>query len=233
MTTLSAIGLQTLATLTAAGDHYLTQEQGNELANHGLINVDATQPSPTNALAFKCSLTPAGMQLATAPAPMPAPVAPAAPVAPVAPLAPTEAPSFQIDSGIALPTIKRFGGKERASRAPKYPFDLLEVGQSFHVPATPETIEKVSRAMSTAVSNANGDSKVEVQPQELELVTKFRYTKDEAGNFIKGENGKKVRESYQEQEAKTAQTKFFCARKVTAAGGDPAGDGVRIFRVAE
>jgi hypothetical protein len=44
---------------------------------------------------------------------------------------PSETATFEIRSNVPLPTIQRGGG---AGRVSKYPFDKLEVGQSFFIP---------------------------------------------------------------------------------------------------
>ena len=58
--------------------------------------------------------------------------------------------SFEILDGIELPKLTRAGG---ATRQAMYPFDKLEVGQSFFVPATekkPEPWKSLSSSISTA-----------------------------------------------------------------------------------
>lgn len=55
---------------------------------------------------------------------------------------------FEIDDNVPLPPKKRKTGGS------KYPFDLLEVGQSFHIPVSEENPDPAKRVAS-AVTNAN------------------------------------------------------------------------------
>lgn len=237
MSNVSPAGMATLQSMAVTGSAYLTAENGQELIAAGLITVDATKPSSENPQAFLCELTEAGIGMLTAPAapaapasPFPAaPEAPAASAPPAAPVVPAVMEEFTIRQDIAVPTIKR-GGGSTGPRAEKYPFSKLEIGQSFHVKPGKD-IDKTARTISTKVSNANNASKVPANPPQVETVTKHRYKKDEAGNFVKGENGKKVRESYQVEQQKMTQTKFFVSRKVDE--NDPEGVGIRVFRVSE
>jgi hypothetical protein len=61
---------------------------------------------------------------------------------------PVVAGSFKIESGVPLPAIKRGG-----MRAQMYPFDHLEIGQSFFVPVT-ETIPNPGKTLASTVSSA-------------------------------------------------------------------------------
>lgn len=56
---------------------------------------------------------------------------------------------FAIDDGVAIPAIKRKG-----SATPIYPFDALEVGQSFFVPAT-EDMPNPGKSLASTVSSAS------------------------------------------------------------------------------
>lgn len=57
--------------------------------------------------------------------------------------------SFEIDDNVAMPTTRAAGGREG-----KYPFDKLNVGQSFHIPATDDT-PKPNARYGSAVTSAN------------------------------------------------------------------------------
>jgi len=220
MSQLTGPAQATLQTMVGSGTAFLTAVDGQELIGLNLITVDPSQTSPTDANAFLCTLTEAGQKALS--------VAPAAP--PIVAAVPAEAPTFKLRDDIAVPAIKRGGGGTRQKKESVYPFASMEINQSFHV-APGEDIDKTSRVLSTQVSNANKASRVPTNPPAIVAVTKRRIKKDEAGNTVIGENGKKVMESYEVQEQAMTQTKFFVSRKVNS--DDPNGPGIRVFRVAE
>jgi len=246
--TISTSAMTSLQMLAETGSGYLTAQQGSELMTSGLITVDASKSSPVDQNAFLCTLTEAGMTLLTTPAPAPAPTfgfppapAPAPAFAmPVNPAPftsqdvyapPVTSSDIVIESGVAVPEIKRGMHLPKREKGPeKYPFSQLQIGQSFHVPPGAD-IDKTARLLSTAASIANSESKVPVDPAHYVTVTKKRVRKDENGNNLVNDKGVKLFETYQEQELKTVQTKFFVSRKVGK--DDPKGPGVRVFRVAE
>lgn len=61
----------------------------------------------------------------------------------------TPAPNFAIETGVAVPPISRSG-----AAASIYPFDLLEVGQSFFVPAT-DDMPNPGKSLASTVSSAS------------------------------------------------------------------------------
>ena len=87
----------------ATGPVYMTMQEGESLAQQGLIIADPAQKDPTNQNAFLVTLTEAGQaQLAATPATPPA--APAAPaVPPAAPVAPATPPVAQAPATPAAP----------------------------------------------------------------------------------------------------------------------------------
>lgn len=60
-----------------------------------------------------------------------------------------EVKGFTLESGIAVPAASRRGGGGRSS---KYPFDAMEVGQSFFVAGDDEILKKMSSTASSATS---------------------------------------------------------------------------------
>jgi hypothetical protein len=74
---------------------------------------------------------------------------------------------FEIDSDVEMGPRSRL-----APRQAKYPFDLLEVGQSFHVPAT-EDMPKPGVTLAGAVTNANNKYSYETGQLETKLVSLF------------------------------------------------------------
>lgn len=229
----STNGVQALQLMVSQGGQaYLTVAEGQELVTAKCIEVvNPLQTSPVNASAFLCTITEYGKSII----PQANPIHQVSQVAHL-----TESntalvgnSTITIATGIPVPTIKRgagFGAGRKASD-PKYPFAVLEIGQSFHVPFGSEDVAKVSRVVSTAVSNANSDSKVPVPTGEKEVVIRKRAKKDAEGNVLKNEEGTRLFETYQEESVKMQQTKFFVSRKVGA--DDPQGPGIRVFRVAE
>lgn len=220
---------------------FMTAEEGNELASLGYIGVDANQRSPLNNNAFRVMITEAGVNALNSSAPaapafptmMAPPSIPVAPVAPVAaPAAPKVKPTFSIASNIPVPTIQR--GSGLVPRETIYPFNELEINQSFHVPATEEN-PTPHKTMASNVSAANKRSEVDYldpttgQPVPVQ-VTKKTLQKDAEGNAIKDASGKKVYTQSTIVENKKVATKKFVARRVDAT--DPNGPGVRVFRVS-
>ncbi len=225
------------------GPVYMTQEEGMSLADMGLIEPDVAQVSPINPNAVLVNLTDAGQKRLDEmmkPDLLLPPVQPNAPVEVKEPslpahwlisdgLPPTEMSiqsEVKIDNDVPVPKMKRVAPKSK--RKSRYPFDDLQVGQSFHLPATekqPEPWKTVARFLTAA----NTKSKVPVEPHEMVKVTKKRIVLDENGEKLK-EKGKLVYEKYQTEELKTVQTKKFICRRVGA--DDPAGEGARVFRVS-
>jgi hypothetical protein len=59
---------------------------------------------------------------------------------------------YEIESGIEIPSPRAFGS---ASRASIYPFDKLEVGQSFFLPAAPDDKIPAVKKYASTVNSAN------------------------------------------------------------------------------
>lgn len=110
------------------------------------------------------------------------------------PLAPQTQPAsvFTLDVDVPLPSIKRgFGAK---AGAPTYPFDNMQVGQSFFVPATPDrddpakslasTVSAATRKYEVAVNNPDGTPK---------MISVQRAQRDTNGDIVKGADGKMVK----------------------------------------
>lgn len=83
----------------------------------------------------------------------------------------TKPMNFELEDGIAVPAARR--GRSGQS---KYPFDQMEVGQSFHVAPTEER-PKPATAIASTVSSA----------------TKRFYERDTLGNIVKDDNGKPIK----------------------------------------
>ncbi len=200
----------------ALGNAYVTAAEGSMLAQHGLIEVDSSQTDGKDPPAYLCRLSPQGKQMldqsvATAPESV------------------TEEDfDFEIESGVEVPAVKRGNAGHLTPRKAKYPFALLEVGQSFHVAVT-EDNPTPWKTLQSSTAAANTRFREPVEPEELEEVTHRRRLKDDDGEWITDGDGNFQYESFTQMEAKTVQTKKFVARQVGA--DDPKGPGCRVFRV--
>lgn len=127
--------------------------------------------------------------------------------------APTVSP-YALISGAVLPPAKRKGGG--GSGAPKkYPFDEMEVGSSFFVPATAAIPDPVKKLGST-VSSANMRYAVaEGEPKPVE-----RTKRGEGNKAMKDAAGNNIRETVMRPTMK--QTRKYVIRAVEA--GQVCGD---------
>lgn len=217
----------------------MTIEQGTNLANAGYITIDNTQASLEDPTAVLCTITDLGQaQLnsmlaappvapgqvpAAAPAAAPAAVAPpvAAP-ATAAVVAPVAAPV--VAKGVPIPAGGTFG-----SRSGSYPFDSMEIGDSFHIAVSAQNPKPWTKIAAT-VGNATKKSMVPANPPQKETVKKRQVVRDAEKNVIKDANGKKVFETITVEQDVMVATKKFIVRH--AAANDALGAGARIFRVA-
>ena len=203
------------------GPVYMTQEEGFELAQMGLILPDASRTSPINPNAVLVNITDYGkeklaeMSVPTPPAPV------------VQHVEEKVESGFAITSDVPVPKVMRDPSKSKPRKC-KYPFDQLEVGQSFHLPVTEEKPEPW-KVLAPFVTAANTRSKEPVVPEETVMVKRKRIVLDENGNKVK-EDGKLVYERFEVEELKLVQTKKFICRKVDS--DDPDGEGARVFRVS-
>lgn len=138
--------------------------------------------------------------------------------------------SFEIDDGVPLPT-----GTKRRGRESGYPFDKLQIGQSFHVAPTMkdgklETPAEVVLRLSSSTSAARTKYLEEI-PGQTEEYTKRTYKKDANGKFEKTADGKRILEK--EEKATRPATKLTRDFMVKEVGeDDPKGPGARCWRIA-
>ncbi len=201
---------------------YMSAEEGSELAANGLIAVDPNATDPTNQFKYKVTITEAGLKVLES-------QTSALPTLPT-----TTAPKFEIETGIAIPKSTRGNSGNLKPRTSSYPFDQLEIGQSFHVAVSAEDAEPWKK-MASNVSAANARSETKyVDPSTgqtpMVQVQKKTLAKDAAGNNVLDAAGKKTYLTSIEIVEKTVPTKHFVARQVNAK--DSKGPGVRVFRVA-
>jgi hypothetical protein len=208
--------LQLVANSTPANPVFLTGAEGQTLLQAGLIAIDATRVSPTNSTAVLASITEVGMNYLLS---NPAPVAPVA--------APKVA--FAVQKGIALPAPKvKKEKKEKGERVILYPFDSMEIFDSFHVPVTVDNPEPWKN-VSSQVNVANKKYRTPAVPEEMVTVEKKTAIKDAEGNFVRGEDGKRTYSVTQVTEKKMIPTRRFALRQVGE--GDPCGAGARVWRI--
>lgn len=169
-----AINVAVLALIVAGtqselGYAYAKTEDTTPMIAQGLVEVNATLSDEQGGFATRA--TQAGIDyLASV-----QPAAPAAGFAASAPVAAAETvakvrPSFSIDKGVPVPATRRFG-----SNPGIYPFDTMEVSDSFFVPAT-EDRPNVAKSMASTISSANkrykeSGKKFSVRNVEADVVT--------------------------------------------------------------
>lgn len=136
----------------------------------------------------------------------------------------TSAPAggFEIEDGVAMPA--GVGGGPRGSI---YPFDKLNVGQSFHVPATAEN-PTPAKSLASTVSSAT--ARYAVETGETGEVTINVYQTDASGAKVKDPaTGKWIKTGERkETRPKMQNTRVFAVRAVDAS--DPKGAGARVWR---
>lgn len=125
---------------------------------------------------------------------------------------------FEIETGIPMPKATR------VTKTAKYPIDVLEIGQCFHIApgsddnGVPEDLDTLSKRVASVVSNANSRHRASKVPPEFKNVT--RKSKDKTTG--------QVTESVVQVED-TIPLRRFTARRVDTQ--DPKGAGLRVFRV--
>lgn len=184
------------ATQSPEGFTYISEAKAKPLVDRGLIELNASMKNDDGHMAARA--TAAGVDLIAGTVPEakdePAPTQVAAQG--VAATAPATT-SFAIDDDVPMAVLSRRG------RSTLYPFDALEVGQSFHVPATAER-PNPAKSLASTVSSAN---------KRYAVIVPGATRVDRKGNEV----------------AETEQTRRF--RVIAAAPDDARGAGARVFRV--
>jgi hypothetical protein len=128
---------------------------------------------------------------------------------------------FEIDSDVEMGPRSRL-----APRQAKYPFDMLQPGQSFHVPAT-EEMPKPGITLAGAVTNANNKWSHETGQYETKLVSVFEVGPD--GKRVKTAEGEYIKTGQEQVQKPVLQyERHFSIRSATA--DDVRGPGARVFR---
>lgn len=213
--TLTGVALLQAIASAEGGFMMLTQAEGQDIVNAGFAVVDTSVVEGDTAAV---RLTDAGTaELAkTNAGGTPAEVAPAGDSAKA---------SYDIDDGVPMPT-----GTVRRGREGGYPFDKLEIGQSFHVAKTADNEDPAAR-LASSVSGARVKYSEEV-PGETETVVKKTYKRGPDGKgYAKDADGKRIVESEETVTVpKLKLTRDFVCKSVDAS--DPKGEGARVWRVA-
>lgn len=123
------------ATQSEAGMCYMTEKSVQLLVDAGYVECNITMTDPDDAKKVAVRATPTGMAYEETPTTTEG--------------TKTMNSPFAIDDGVAIPAIKRSG-----SATSIYPFDALEVGQSFFVPAT-EDMPNPGKSLASTVSSAS------------------------------------------------------------------------------
>jgi len=127
------------ATNSDAGMCYMTEKSVQVLVDAGYVECNIAMTNPDDVKQVAVRATPTGMAYD--------------PVKPAQPEGTTTMESletaFAIEDGVKIPTIKRTG-----SATSIYPFDALEVGQSFFVSAT-EDMPSPGKSLASTVSSAS------------------------------------------------------------------------------
>ena len=209
-------GVALLAAIAASETGYLmlTQAEGQDIVNEGFAVVDTSIVDGETAAVRLTEAGTAKLAEGKEAGTNPEVAAPAA----------TKA-SYDIEDNVPMPT-----GTQRRGREGGYPFDKLEIGQSFHVAKTAENPDPASR-LASSVSGARVKFSEEI-PGETETVTVKTYKKGPDGKgYAKDADGKRIVESETtETRPKTKLLRDFVVKSVGA--DDPKGEGARVWRVA-
>lgn len=141
----------------------------------------------------------------------------------------TAGQTFDIDTDVEIPAIKRGGGLNTAS---VYPFaSLTTVGMSFHVKKTDDMPDPM-KTLSSSVSNYNNKFATPVKDfggnTVKETVKVNEAQRDANGNVITGPDGKRVMIGKEVTRDKLDYSQFYVVRRVGA--DDKRGEGARVFR---
>jgi len=197
-------GRELLAMIDEAGDDglMLTQEEGLEAVQNGYATVDTSVVEGNTA---RVVLTDAGRSALAGNA--------------------TPASTYEVEDDVPMPTTTK-----RRGRSGGYPFEILAVGQSFHVPVKDgEEPADVAARMQSSVSGAR--ARFAEETGETETVTVKTYKKGDDGKFLKSPEGKRIIDTETEtSRPKTKATRDFTVKAVDTT--DPKGPGARVWRTA-
>ena len=148
---------------------YVSAAEGKTLAEQGLIAVDPSKQDPSNPQKIAALATDAGKAMVAAGNSTPS------------------MQTFEITSGVVLPPSKRGGGGAGAPTI--YPFDKLEVGQGFFVPAS-EKHPTPAKSLQSSVSAAN--ERYATPTGETKQVKRAERDPNDKKKALKGPDGKNI-----------------------------------------
>lgn len=195
-------GTELLALIAGApnGALMLTQEEGLDAVNSGYAVVDTSKVEGNLA---SVSLTDAGRAALSGSG--------------------GSATKFAIRNDIPMPETV----SARRGRQSSYPFDMLDVNGSFHVPLGSGNIDKLTAKLNSSISGAR--ARFTTETGETKAVTVREYQRNDDGSFAKDAEGKRIviGEREEQRPVKAIGRDF----KLAAVGADdPDGEGVRIWR---
>ncbi len=155
-------GFDLLAEIAASptGEVLMTREQAAEAIDHGFVTADETRVEGNRA---PVKLTDEGFAAFQAGETSAAET-------------PAARSNIEIDDDVPMPQLKQRRG---AGRNVRYPFDQLEVGQSFHVPATAK-MPKPAEQLASTISGAR--AKYAEDTAETKSVVVKEYKRNADGN---------------------------------------------------
>jgi hypothetical protein len=199
----TARGAELMAMIANAGDDglMLTQDEGLDLVNSGYAQVDT---SVTDGDTAKVTLTESGKAALGASG--------------------NSATSYEIEDNVPIPT-----NTARRGRTGGYPFEQLQLNQSFHVAVkADEQPADVAARLQSSVSGARARFSEPTGAQET--VERKVYQRNADGSFVKDAEGKRVVASTEQvTRPVTRPTREFTVKAVGA--DDPKGPGARVWRV--
>lgn len=210
------VSLLALIAASSVGYLFLAQDEGADIVTAGQASIKTDVEAPAGLAAVE--LTDAGRAfLAEHQSEV------------VTPAAVTAKPSYEIEDDVAMPTEKaRTGGRQF-----QYPFDKLNVGQSFHVAksaANPDPAARLASSVSGARTRFSVEERDEAGNVINETVKVSVYSKDAAGKFVMVD-GKRVKTGETDvTRPKMKIVRDFNVRAVDAT--DPKGEGARVWRTA-
>lgn len=135
---------------------------------------------------------------------------------------------YAIDRDIPVAKVTRV----RTGTEPKYAFDELEIGESFHVPATVEMPDP-KRTLASTVSVRNKQHSFELKDANgnviLEDQSYHQTQKDAGGAILRDAEGEPIKKLIVKTGPRLGYHKKFIVRAVDAS--DPRGKGARVHRV--
>lgn len=175
-----------LAQIAAGTVTFVSQVQGQPMLSHvpALIEINPAIVDPTDGTKVACRATgDAAAYLA----------------APVTEAATTEAPKYEILSGVALPEAKRRGNHSGSGAPTKYPFEQLEIGGVFFSANSEHKKGDAVKALGSTVSSQNRKFATEVMENgAVKTKTVTRAVRDKKTHkAILGADGKKQTETVQ------------------------------------